>query len=107
MYRYSSTEDFNGKIYLHCESFPVKRRTEKGVWIDIGFREKFILSRAKKKWAYPTKEEALHNFIMRKVREVEIIYWRRCHARRAYFEALEIVKNKKDYEQLTELWMHK
>lgn len=46
--------------------FYVTKFTPKGAWIWVYGEKKFILGRAKKKFAYPTRKQALENFIFRK-----------------------------------------
>ncbi|MCP4604518.1 MAG: hypothetical protein GY847_29020 [Proteobacteria bacterium] len=55
-----------------CE-FKVIRHTPKGVFIDYGFKEKFVLNDAIKKFAYSTKRQALANFIRRRKMQVKIL----------------------------------
>lgn len=67
---------YDGYEYAQCDTYPVLRRTAKGVWINIGLsypgleKEKFILDGARKRWAYPTKELALESFQIRKERQI-------------------------------------
>lgn len=49
--------------------FPVIRYTPKGVWLETFNGNRFVLLTAYKKFACPTKEEALQSFISRKNRE--------------------------------------
>lgn len=61
-------------VKLALRSYPVLRTTAKGVWIDMAWEgEKFILLRARKKFACATKEEALESFLARKERQVSIL----------------------------------
>jgi len=60
-----------------CE-YVVVRHTPKGVWINIGGSldhtyEKFILHKARKKFAHPTKEVALKSFRARKRAQTRIL----------------------------------
>lgn len=59
--------------YLFCAAYKVVRETAKGVWIDVYGKERFVLSGAIKRYAYPTKDEALHSFIKRKERQMKIL----------------------------------
>lgn len=52
--------------------FRVVRHTRCGVWIDVWGQEKFINNSFHKRFAYPTKKEALHSFIMRKRRQIQL-----------------------------------
>ncbi len=63
---------YDGYKYACCDSYSVVKRTLKGVWISLGWgsKDKFILNGARKRWAYPTKEEALESFRIRKRRQI-------------------------------------
>lgn len=67
---------YDGYEYASLETYDVLRRTARGAWINIGLpfkgceKEKFILDGARKRWAYPTKEEALESFRIRKERQI-------------------------------------
>jgi hypothetical protein len=77
-YRY---EDSGEHIYLH--TYPVISHTLKGVWLRTGAEwtlgkevhldRKFVLKKARKHWACPTKEEAWISFRRRKVTQVSIL----------------------------------
>jgi hypothetical protein len=43
------------------------------VWLGIGRRDRFVLLSGKKRWAYPTKGEAITAFILRKRRQESIL----------------------------------
>ena len=59
---------------LRLLTYPIKSRTPKGVWLDMGFGDrKFILLTARKRYACPTKEEALASFVARKERQADIL----------------------------------
>jgi len=54
----------NPKIVL--EEYDVVKETPKGYWIGWGDRKyKFVLKTSKKKYAYPTKEGAMVNYLKR------------------------------------------
>lgn len=62
--------------YVHS----VVKETPKGVWIKLkGYedctyqRKRFILNTSRKKYAYPSKEEALYSFIKRKEIQIKIL----------------------------------
>lgn len=55
--------------------FPVLRKTPMGVWLNIGFideHKRFVLTKARKRFACPTIEEAKESFIARKQFQVRI-----------------------------------
>jgi hypothetical protein len=53
--------------------FNVTSNTPKGFWIDFGGINKWVSADSKKKYAYPTKEEALESFKRRKLRQIKIV----------------------------------
>ena len=51
-------------------TFPLLKETKCGYWIDVPYSQKnlgrkWILKVSRKRWAYPTKERAMVNFIKR------------------------------------------
>ena len=65
---------------LELETYELVRETSKGYWIGYGYlgpgrKGKWIPKESKKRFAYPTKEEALNNFIRRTKRRAEILSW--------------------------------
>lgn len=67
--------------HIYCRDFCVVKRTEKGAWIKEGSfgRERFILDRAKKKFAYPTREGAFMSFAIRKRRHMQHVKYTHDH----------------------------
>ena len=61
-----------GELHVHLRKYNVLRHTPKGVWIDAHGSGKFVLETAKKRFAWPTKEEAKASFIARKRRQIAI-----------------------------------
>jgi hypothetical protein len=73
-YRYETMLLCDGELKLTLNVIPVLRQTRCGVQLNIGYKKtKFINSESKKKWAYPTKEEAFQGFLARKMRQVAIL----------------------------------
>lgn len=68
------TEEVIGYSYsVHFTSFVVLRTTPKGVWIDEGFgAEKFILGKAVRQFAVPTKELAKQDEMERRKKHVKM-----------------------------------
>jgi hypothetical protein len=64
---HSSTLHVGPRIYL------VTRETAKGWWIHDGCDEKWVSKTSKRRFAYPTKAEALHNYKARKLRQIKIL----------------------------------
>lgn len=88
MYRYDDSRqgyfdpdgDYGGgsRAVIGCQEYVVVRRTPKGVWIAAPpvwrwAYQRFVLNRARKKYAYPTKHEAWQSFKIRKQRQLEIL----------------------------------
>lgn len=67
-----------GPLRIMLRTFPVTRHTPSGVWLSnassrYAYRpERFVLRDAKKRFACPTKKEALESFIARKKRQAGI-----------------------------------
>lgn len=73
-------EDYYPASQLIYYVYSVVKETPKGVWIKLkGYedctyqRKRFILSNSRKKYAYPSKEEALYSFIKRKETQIKIL----------------------------------
>lgn len=68
-------------LKLHLEQFEILKRTPKGAWIrrykfklfGSSKNKRFVLLTARKKFACPTKDEALESFKARKRRQIEIL----------------------------------
>lgn len=64
-----------GRSVIKMRSYKVEKITPKGVWVNLGGGYlRFILASAKKRYACPTKEEALASFIARKECQVSILF---------------------------------
>lgn len=69
----------NPTIYIN--EYNLVRETEKGYWISYGFytggklrsHARWISKVSRKKYAYPTKEEAKFNFIKRQEKRIRIL----------------------------------
>lgn len=74
-----------GRLELRLKCFEVLYYTPKGVWLHVlnWNPRKFVLREATKRFACPTKEEALESFIARKERQATILEARARTARRA------------------------
>lgn len=91
-YRYQYQEyasiDQDGEYYspklpnpkLELSTFRLIKETPKGYWIGyehwFSFR-KWVSKTARKRYAYPTKEEALESFIKRTQRRIRILGWQK------------------------------
>ena len=67
LYRYERYYAWEGEpVKPMLLDYPIKRKTLCGVWIqDGGYKERFVLNEARKKFAYPTKDEAFNSFKIR------------------------------------------
>lgn len=64
------------QVHLQCMEFEVQHRTKFGVWILTNDEEnslKFVNDHTNKRYACPTKEEALVSFIARKQKQIKIL----------------------------------
>jgi len=62
------------RVTLELNTFEVLRHTPKGTWLDMGYEnKKWVLRDARKRFAHPTKEEALVGFLARKRRQLKIL----------------------------------
>lgn len=90
-----------GHVRLKLSEFPVVSHTPKGVWLSWGFidengqytKDRWVSNTSRKKFAYPTKEQALESFIARKRRQVLISKVRMIAAQDALYLAIEKLKN--------------
>jgi hypothetical protein len=71
-----------GTIQLHLREYAVIKTTPKGVWLEsqqyrftrgVISDRRFVLREARKRFACPTKEEALVSFLARKNRQLRIL----------------------------------
>lgn len=63
----------DSRAYVYTHEHPVIRETPKGVWLDVYGSERFVRRDARKRWACPTKEEAIESFRARKARQAKIL----------------------------------
>jgi hypothetical protein len=95
-YRYNGVlyGDGNGYTYIrvYLSKYPITKKTNKGIWIDIFGRKRFVLLSARKKYACLTQEEALESFKARKNRQIRILNSQLTHAKEALDQAETIEK---------------
>jgi hypothetical protein len=62
---------------LELRTYDLIRETKKGYWIGYKYLsyKKWIPKESKKRYAYPTKEEAIKNFVTRTKRRIQILQW--------------------------------
>jgi hypothetical protein len=76
----------DGGAYVRVDEYPVLRHTPKGVWLEHAGRygqHRFVLRVANKRWACPTKEEAMESFRARKQRQAKILRAQLAHVKEA------------------------
>jgi hypothetical protein len=71
-YRYEDTRTTNG-IHVYLREFNVVRYTPQGAWIEQYGHGRFVLRNSRKRYACPSKEEALESFRARKKRQIKIL----------------------------------
>lgn len=65
------------RTVVEISEYPVVRETRCGVVIGLGAgQEKWVRYGGRKRWAYPTREQAIDSFRARKRRLIEICKWR-------------------------------
>jgi hypothetical protein len=70
-YRYS--DNSYGMMSVNLAKFKAVRETPCGYWILKFNKEKWIPKNSRKRFCYPTKEEAWHNFKCRKKKQLQIL----------------------------------
>ncbi len=90
---------FCNKVDLILKTFFVVKVTPKGFWfIDEDYKygnKRWVSNNATKRYAYPTEEEALNNYIHRTVKYVSILTMNLADTKFALKLAEEIKENKK------------
>lgn len=76
--RYSVADEWGDHAYtqmrVEMREYPVLRHTPKGVWLDdYSERGRFVLRDARRRWACPTREDAVESFLARKRRQAGIL----------------------------------
>jgi len=76
LYRYENLYA-DGTTRVELREFNVVKRTAKGYWIQLWVfsfdDKKWVSDNARKRFAYPTKKEALFNFVKRKDAQIRIL----------------------------------
>jgi hypothetical protein len=92
LYRYVDRQDTDG-LSIWCSEYLVLADTPRGYWINswgMGTRrDKWVSGHSVKRFAYPTKEEAMVNFKARKARQIKILTSQLSQATDAYAMAKE------------------
>lgn len=88
-YRFEDRRDAweEGRVEVVLLEFVEERRTPRGAWVvplrDSWLGRHFVLDHARKRYAHPTREEALRAFVARKEAQVAILGARLAAARKA------------------------
>lgn len=95
-YKWCSNEtlvDYDGISYvkINAEEFEVVKETKCGYWIKVNLKPKWTSKTSKKRFAYPTKKEALENFIRRTQRNISINHYNIDFAQLALKEAEKLM----------------
>jgi hypothetical protein len=75
--RYYDSDYGSDGMSVSPHKFAITKTTPCGFWIGLGWEKKrFVLSSGRKRFAYPTREEALESFIARKKRQIMLVEYR-------------------------------
>ena len=72
LFRYEGSMS-GGSPYIYYRTFLVEKETPKGYWISDYAGRRFVLKESRKRYAYPTLKEALESFMIRKLRQFQIL----------------------------------
>lgn len=78
-YNYASSADdstfsFFPNVNIILQEYEIEKETEKGFWIDARHgKNKWVSKKGKKRFAYPTKEQALENLKKRTERRIKLL----------------------------------
>jgi hypothetical protein len=73
--RWSQGEGFRPRLEVALVEFDVVKRTPRGVWVvyrGMTIGRRFVLDGARRRYACPTKEEAMESFVARKRKQAKI-----------------------------------
>lgn len=73
LYRIYNYLLWNNEQSVNIERFAIIKETLKGYWLDVYTAKKFCLKTGKKRYAYPTINEAIVSFKSRKRRQIRIL----------------------------------
>lgn len=88
-YRYEHNRVDDSRVIIYFLEFILIKETKKGYWIktrSISQPKKWVSKTAKKRFAYPTKKEALESFEARKRRQIVLLDWQKGGAYKALNE---------------------
>lgn len=91
-YRYNGINFYEGRSKVDLDIFFLIKETPKGYWIGNDWLEKkWVSGKTRKRFAYPTKKEALNSFIARKKRQIKILD-SQLHNAKIYLDVAENMK---------------
>ena len=73
LYRCDMSAHEGGHVSVSLHGYTVSKKTACGYWVDIYGQKKWVCASAKKRFAYPTKAEAIASFRARKRRQIAIL----------------------------------
>ena len=73
LYRCDSMTFEGGRVSVSIHGYPIVSHTKCGYWVDIYGHKKWVSNSSKKRFAYPTKAEAIKSFRARKNRQIVIL----------------------------------
>jgi hypothetical protein len=70
---YYRVDGISGDVFMF--ELSVIRETPRGVWVQLPHSSttRFVLADARKRYAWPTKEEAIDSFLARKRRQIRVL----------------------------------
>ena len=96
-YRYEESIFIDEQVKVLEKTFKLVKETPCGYWIkripEFYFtlnKNHWVSKTARKRYAYPTKKEALNSFIARKGRQLEILNWQIARVEQALNIALDM-----------------
>ena len=98
LYRYETTKYYGAiGVTISLHRHRIVSKTPKGFWIshfsyNFPQKDKWVSASARKRFAYPTQEEALENFMYRKIRHIKILESRLRDAKYAFQEGLTLLE---------------
>lgn len=92
---------YTNGLQIEKQKFKVIKETRCGYWIKLFSMfddKKWVSKGGKKRYAYPTEEEALTSFIARKKRQIKILEGKLRFAKIALYKGQEIERKMKTVE---------
>ena len=63
----------HSRVVVNLKEFNIIKHTPCGVWLDVFGTKKFVKTKARKRWACPTKKETYKSFLARKKKQKRIL----------------------------------